>query len=99
MFELLEGLCESLQRLLIKALLCIDRSDLTFANSDSSLIAALLVAANCLFIGCHRFVEPAQCPKTIAPFRKTFRRHLLRTDAGTCGGDCLEALERFVQQR
>ena len=56
------------QRLRVAALILADGPELAFANGDVPFGAVLLVAADGLFVGRRRFVEPAKVAKTVALF-------------------------------
>jgi hypothetical protein len=56
------------QRLRVAALLHADGPKLTFADGDIPVGTAVLVAADALFIGRRRFVEPAEVVAVPAPW-------------------------------
>ena len=87
------------QRLRVAALLHADGPKLAFADGDLPVVTELLAAADALFVGRRRFVEPAQVEKTVALFREADGRHPFRGFAGTLLGHGLEALAGLVQQR
>ena len=72
----------SRQRLRVAALLHADGPKLAFSDGDLPVVTELLGAADTLFVGRRRFVEPAQVEKTVASFREADGRHPLRALTG-----------------
>ena len=88
-----------LQRLRVAALQHADGPKLAFAHGNLPGVIELLGAADALFVGRRRFVEPAQVAETVALFRETDGRHPFRGLVGLLLGHGLEALAGLVQQR
>ena len=82
----------SRQRLRVAALILADGPKLAFAHGSAPVVTGFLQAADALFVGRRRVVEPTQIEKTVALFREADGRHPFRASTGMRLRDMLEAL-------